>query len=148
MIKLLPDHIEAIQEHGERDYPHECCGLLLGEFLGNGQKRVSEIYPISNARDEEHKRNRFLIRPEELLRGERYAREKEVDVVGFYHSHPDCEAKPSGYDLEHAWPTYSYIIVSVREGYAAQLLSWELKTDRSEFTHEETVITKGDELCR
>lgn len=102
-----------------------------------GDKRVFETYPISNAREEEHKRNRFLIRPEELLRGERYAQERELDVVGFYHSHPDCEAIPSQYDLDHAWPTYSYIIVSVREGRANQLGSWKLEPDRSRFNGEE-----------
>jgi len=97
-----------------------------------GDKRVFETYPISNAREEEHKRNRFLIRPEELLRGERYAQERELDVVGFYHSHPDCEAIPSQYDLDQAWPN-SYIIVSVHEGRANQLGSWKLEPDRSRF---------------
>ena len=148
MLNLLPNHIEAIQKHGEHDYPHECCGLLLGKFLNNGHKSVSEIYPISNAREEEHKRNRFLIRPAELLRAERYAREQVLEVVGFYHSHPDCEARPSTYDLEHAWPTYSYIIVSVREAYAAELCSWELQADRSQFNHEEIVSAKEVELCQ
>ena len=124
--------------HGERDYPYECCGLLIGRFLEDGQKEVVETYPISNAREEEAKRNRFLIRPEELLAGERFAREKKLEVVGFYHSHPDDEAVPSRYDLEHAWPTYSYIIVSVREGAARSLRSWEMETDRSKFNPEES----------
>ena len=74
MITLDEKHASAIREHGERDYPYECCGLLIGRFSGNGCKVVSEIYPISNAREEEHKRNRFLIRPEELLPGEQYER--------------------------------------------------------------------------
>jgi proteasome lid subunit RPN8/RPN11 len=140
MIKLLSEHISAIEKHGERDYPHECCGLLLGEFLEKGDRRVTETYPISNAREEEAKRNRFLISPEELLRGERYAHEQKLEVVGFYHSHPDCEAKPSQYDLDHAWPTYSYIIVSVHEGCADQLLSWRLEPDRSRFNGEELSV--------
>lgn len=127
--------------HGERDYPYECCGLLIGRILGDGQKEVVEIYPISNAREEEAKRNRFLIKPEELLAGERAARQKDLDVVGFYHSHPDEQAVPSRYDLEHAWPTYSYIIVSVREGNARELHSWEMETDRSKFNPEE--ISQG-----
>ena len=147
MITLLSEHVEAIQEHGERDYPHECCGLLIGRFSEGGHKTVFEIYPISNAREEEHKRNRFLIRPEELLRGERYARQHELEVTGFYHSHPDCEAQPSKYDLEHAWPTYSYIIVSVREGYAVELRSWELEVGRSQFNREEMETLKGVTLC-
>jgi proteasome lid subunit RPN8/RPN11 len=141
VIKWLPEHDKAIREHGELDYPHECCGFLIGGFR-DGLKVVAEVFPISNAREEEHKRNRFLIRPEELLRGEQHARERGLDVVGFYHSHPDAEARPSSYDLEHAWPTYSYIIVSVCEGSAREVRSWELRPDRSQF--EEETIIKGD----
>ena len=73
MIALDQKHAAAVREHGERDYPFECCGLLIGKFFGNGCKLVAQIYPISNARAEEHKRNRFLIRPLELLRGEQYS---------------------------------------------------------------------------
>src|SRR5712692_5733321 len=137
MIALNEQHLSNIRQHGERDYPHECCGLLLGRFAIDGNKIVSETYPISNAREEEAKRNRFLIRPEELMRGEKYAREKGVDVVGFYHSHPDDRAVPSKYDLDHAWPTYSYIVVAVEKGQAADLRSWEMQPDRSRFNEEE-----------
>src|SRR5712664_2480514 len=112
-------------------------GLILGRFEGDGHKIVAATYPISNAREEEAKRNRFLIRPEELMRGEKYAREKSLDVVGFYHSHPDEPAVPSKYDLDHAWPTYSYIVVSVEKGQAVDLRSWEMETDRSRFSEEE-----------
>ncbi len=142
MIELNQNQIDEIRKHGEQDYPYECCGLLIGSFVGDVRKQVAETYPISNAREEEAKRNRFLIRPEELVRGERSARQKGLDVVGFYHSHPDDRAVPSTYDLEHAWPTYSYIIVSVREGSAGELLSWEMEADRSKFNPEE--ISKGD----
>lgn len=128
-----------IREHGERDYPFECCGLMLGRFEAAGRKVVTETYQISNAREEEAKRNRFLIRPEELMRGEKYARDKGLDVVGFYHSHPDDRAVPSQYDLEHAWPTYSYVVVAVEKGRAADLRSWELESDRSRFNEEEIV---------
>ena len=137
MITLSEDRLVEIRKHGERDYPFECCGLMLGRFEAAGRKVVTETYQISNAREEEAKRNRFLIRPEELLRGEKYAREKGLDVVGFYHSHPDDRAVPSQYDLEHAWPTYSYIVVSVEAGRAADLRSWEMKSDRSQFDEEE-----------
>jgi proteasome lid subunit RPN8/RPN11 len=137
VISLTAEHGEEIRSHGERDYPHECCGLLVGHFSDGGRKTVVETYPISNAREEEAKRNRFLIRPEELMRGERYARGRGLDVVGFYHSHPDAPAVPSGYDLEHAWPSYSYIIVSVRDGRAVMLRSWEMEADRSRFNEEE-----------
>ena len=135
MIHITEELIGAIREHGVRDYPYECCGLLLGRFRAEG-KVVTETYPISNAREESAKRNRFLITPEELMRGERYARGKDFEVVGFYHSHPDCPAVPSQYDLEHAWPTYSYIIVSTTEDSATDLFSWEQESDRSRFNEE------------
>jgi proteasome lid subunit RPN8/RPN11 len=134
----LPAYLEhEIAAHGERDYPYECCGLLLGKFSEDGTKTVIETYLISNAREEEAKRNRFLIRPEELIQGERAAKTKNLEVVGFYHSHPDHPAVPSQYDLDHAWPTYSYIVVSVRNGEARELRSWEMELDRSHFRAEE-----------
>jgi len=139
LITLEERHITEIRQHGERDYPFECCGLMLGRFEKEGRKIVIETYPISNAREEEAKRNRFLIRPEELMRGEKYAREQGLDVVGFYHSHPDDVAVPSQYDLEHAWPTYSYVVVAVDKGRAADLRSWEMESDRSQFNEEQIV---------
>ena len=139
MITLNEQLLGEIREHGVRDYPYECCGLLLGRFAEEG-KVVQETYPISNAREESAKRNRFLIEPVELMRGERYARERNLEVVGFYHSHPDSPARPSQYDLEHAWPTYSYIIVSTSAGQANDLFSWEQEPDRSRFNREELRI--------
>ena len=135
LIRIDEQHLLQIRQHGERDYPFECCGLLIGRF-DDGRKVVTETFPISNAREEEKKRNRFLITPEELMRGEKYAREKCLEVVGFYHSHPDDRAVPSKYDLDHAWPTYSYIVVSVTKGRAADLRSWEMEPDRSRFNEE------------
>jgi len=140
VIALSEQQIREMRTHGERDYPFECCGLLLGSFEKDGHKAVVETYPISNAREEEAKRNRFLIQPEELLQGERYARENGIDVVGFYHSHPDSPAAPSQYDLDHAWPTYSYIIVSVSSERAEDLRSWEMEADRSRFNTEEITV--------
>jgi proteasome lid subunit RPN8/RPN11 len=136
MITIANEQLKEIREHGVRDHPYECCGLLLGRFTAEG-KIVKETYPISNAREESAKRNRFLITPEELMRGERYARGRDLEVVGFYHSHPDCPAVPSQYDLEHAWPTYSYIIVSTTATEAKDLFSWEQEPDRSRFNPEE-----------
>ena len=136
MITIAEKQLTEIREHGVRDYPYECCGLLLGRYTPD-QKIVKETYPISNAREESARRNRFLITPGELLRGERYAREHNLEVVGFYHSHPDSPAVPSQYDLEHAWPTYSYIVVSTSADAARDLFSWEQEPDRSRFNREE-----------
>jgi proteasome lid subunit RPN8/RPN11 len=132
---------DAICRHGESDYPHECCGLLIGTFAADGKKTVLQTYPISNSREDAAKRNRFLIAPDDLMRGEKFARAGKQDVVGFYHSHPDHPAVPSQFDLDHAWPVYSYIIVSVREGRAQELLSYELRADRSRFDPED--LLKG-----
>ena len=137
MLAISEQQRLEIRAHGERDYPHECCGLLLGVFTKDGPKVCHEIYPISNAREEEAKRNRFLIRPEELIRGEKYASSKELDVIGFYHSHPDHPAVPSAYDLDHAWPVYSYVVVAVGKGLAGDLRCWEMQSDRSRFEEEE-----------
>ena len=142
MIRISEQQLQEIREHGVRDYPYECCGLLLGQYGAEG-KLVTETYPISNAREESAKRNRFLIEPEELIRGERYARDRDLEVVGFYHSHPDSPAVPSQYDLEHAWPTYSYIIVSTRSNTATDLFSWEQEPDRSKFNPEEIRVIRG-----
>lgn len=140
-IALEAEQETEILQHAERDYPFECCGLLLGRLAKDESKTVVETYPISNSREEGKKRNRFLIRPAKLLEGEHYARNRSLDVVGFYHSHPDDYARPSQYDLDHAWPTYSYIIVSVREGFADEMRSWQLQGDRSRFVEEQ--LLKG-----
>lgn len=141
MITLDAERLAEIRRHGVADYPYECCGLLLGRYEQDGRKVVLETYPISNAREESAKRNRFLIRPEELLKGERYASSRNVEVVGFYHSHPDSPAVPSQYDLEHAWPTYYYIIVKTTASDAVDLFSWEQRSDRSSFDQEEISIS-------
>lgn len=136
MLLISQQHEDEIRRHGEQDYPFECCGLLVGCFEADGRKTVVETYAISNAREEAAKRNRFLISPEEFMRGEKFARSKSLDVVGIYHSHPDSPAVPSQYDLDHALPVYSYIIVSVREGQAGDFFSWEMEADRSKFNAE------------
>lgn len=139
MIRLSLQHVREIANHGERDYPYECCGLLLGAFLASGQKSVSELHPVSNAREETSKRNRFLIRPDELVRGEKLAAQKGLEIVGFYHSHPDHPAVPSQYDLEHALPIYSYIVIAVGDGKAGDLRSWQMEFDRTRFYEEEVL---------
>ncbi|CAH1199171.1 hypothetical protein PAECIP111893_01251 [Paenibacillus plantiphilus] len=136
MIILTPDQIQMIRQHSEQDYPNECCGVVLGIFGEDGAKRAERLLPINNAREEEARYNRFLITSEDLMRSELQARRLGLDIVGFYHSHPDHPAQPSTFDLEHAWPTYSYLIVAVAGGVSAELTSWELKSDRSAFDQE------------
>ena len=140
MIEVTQNIIDQISAHAERDYPHECGGMLIGHFA-EGTKTVIETFPLENAREEEVRHNRVLILPKDVLRAERYAREKGLDVVGYYHSHPDDRAVPSQYDLDHALPVWSYIIASVIEGKVADIRSWEMENDRSKF-NEEQIIEK------
>jgi proteasome lid subunit RPN8/RPN11 len=137
MITLNEEIIDEIKRHAERDYPHECGGMLIGCFMENGAKAIFETFPLENAR-ENSRHNRVLILPKDVLRAERYAREKKLDVIGYYHSHPNAPAVPSQYDLDHALPVWSYVIASVIDGTAADVRSWEMEEDRSRF-NEETI---------
>ena len=136
MLRLLNKHVESIKAHAEADYPHECGGLLLGHLDNANRKSVIETLPMENRADIETRHDRILIEPRDLMRAERYAREKGIDVVGYYHSHPDDEAAPSQFDLDHALPVWSYIIVSVRDGIAVDWNSWKMENDRSKFNKE------------
>lgn len=143
MIEITETVAASITEHAERDYPHECGGMLIGRF-DEGKKTVVETFPLENAREEEARHNRVLILPKDVLRAERYARENGLDVVGYYHSHPDDRAVPSQYDLDHALPVWSYVIASVIGGKVVDIRSWEMENDRSRFNEEpfEQVIKK------
>lgn len=136
MIYLTEQHIKQIEAHGEQTYPHECGGMLIGRFE-EGKKTVVELLPMENAMDASEQHNRVLILPKDVLRAERYARSQKLDVVGYYHSHPDHPAIPSQFDLDHALPVWTYIIVSVEKGKAVDLRAWEMENDRSKFNAEE-----------
>ncbi len=123
--------MEKIRGHGEETYPHECCGFLLGS-ANDGVQRVVEARRQSNERMDSP-RNRFLIAPEEFRAAEKAARAAGLQLVGIYHSHPDSPARPSEYDRDHAWPWFSYIIVSVKGGEAGEANAWQLRDDRSGF---------------
>lgn len=125
----------AIRRHGEAGYPNEICGILLGKEA-DGHKTIHELLPIENQFEAEEQYHRFLITPPDMLRAEKQARAAGLSVIGFYHSHPEAEAVASAYDRDHAWPWYSYIIVSVRARQARDLSSWTLRDDRSAFDEE------------
>jgi proteasome lid subunit RPN8/RPN11 len=140
-IEIRNEHRRAIEAHGEQTYPHECCGLILGHVM-DGTKLVEEIKPLENAWVESP-HNRSLIPSDQVLKCDRYARERGFDIIGFYHSHPNVAARPSEFDREHALPWWSYVIVSVVKGKAAELHSWVLRDDRSQFDQEE-IITEEE----
>ena len=132
MAVVLESHVDAaIRHHGAETYPNECCGALIGRA-----GIVSEAFALPNT-TEEGPRTRFLVRPLEYRAAERRASEVGAELLGFYHSHPDHPARPSRYDLDHAWPVFSYVIVSVRAGVSEDMTSWRLREDRSEFDQED-----------
>ena len=120
----------AIRAHGRETFPHECCGAMLGK---DGLVREAHALPNTT---EEGPRRRFLVRPDDYRVAEQRAREAGLELLGFYHSHPDHPATPSQFDLDHAWPFFSYVIVSVMSGEDKLLTSWRLKDDRSAFDEE------------
>lgn len=128
---------DAIRAHGRETFPHECCGAMLGR-----DGVVFEAFRLPNT-TEEGPRRRFLVRPDDYRQAEKRAREAGLDLLGFYHSHPDHPARPSQYDLDHAWPSFSYVIVSVMAGEDKLLTSWRLMDDRSAFDEEIVDITKS-----
>ena len=138
-IVLSAEHKAAIEKHGEETFPNECCGFILGKLNGADRGAV-ELMRAANDREGEAQYNRFLITPEAYMRGEKAARARKLDIIGFYHSHPNAPARPSQYDLDHAWPVYSYVIVSIRDKAAVDMTSWLLKDDRSAFNAEEIRI--------
>jgi len=139
MIEVPAHVLAAVLAHAEADYPYEACGLLVGRDDPDGGRHVEVARPLPNVREEGARHHRFLIAPEDLVREERRVRVEGREIVGFYHSHPDHPAVPSRYDLEHAWPFYSYIVVTVRAGNADGALSWRLGADRARFEPEELV---------
>lgn len=133
-LRLSGALIEEIRRAGERAYPAECCGLLAGQ--PGAVKEVFRLVPMTNRRtDDPH---RYLISPDDLRRVEVELQSAGLEVLGSYHSHPDHPAAPSAFDTEHAWPWYSYLIVRVDEGRAAELTSWVLDDNRS-VMHSESV---------
>jgi proteasome lid subunit RPN8/RPN11 len=126
-LRLPGTLADDIRRHGEAAYPAECCGALVGLVRGDG-KEVVRLAPAVNRRtDDPH---RYLIAPDDLRRLESEVRAAGLEVVGYYHSHPDHPAAPSAFDADHAWPWYSYVIVRIDRGRGAGLTSWVLADDR------------------
>ncbi len=142
---------EKIREHGVETYPYECCGALLGRdqgsieggdsIAGTGRnlREILSLFPLVNRRDDSP-RNRFAVASEDVREAEKAASAQGLEVVGWYHSHPDHPARPGDFDREHAWPWYSYIIVSVEVGVPKDMSSWRLKDDRSGYSNEKIEI--------
>ena len=124
---LAPGVAGVIRRHGEETFPHECCGALIGR-----DDVVTHAVPLPNT-TEEGPRRRFLVRPSDYRMAEQQAAAHGGELLGFYHSHPDHPARPSQFDLVHAWPNFAYVIVSVMSGVSRLMTVWYLKEDRSRF---------------
>ncbi|MBR8839292.1 MAG: M67 family metallopeptidase [Stigonema ocellatum SAG 48.90 = DSM 106950] len=145
MLKLLQEHLQTIRIHAESTYPEECCGIILGKEANSG-KTVVEIMPTENAWHTQaaefseddisyNERGRYAIAPQVMLQAQKEARDRQLIIIGIYHSHPDNPAIPSEFDRLYAWPEYSYIIVSVQNGKAGDLNCWCLD-DNHQFQEE------------
>jgi proteasome lid subunit RPN8/RPN11 len=149
-IELRRQDLERIHRHGVEAYPNECCGFLLGREQ-DGRRVVIEVSPLQNAwqnlesnpyevRPEDSTRNRSLVDPKDYLRIDREARKKGMDIISFYHSHPDHPARPSEFDLKHAVPFLVYVILAVEKGVPREMTAWVLTEDQSRFLPEEVSI--------
>ncbi|NJO93480.1 MAG: M67 family metallopeptidase [Hydrococcus sp. RM1_1_31] len=149
IIRVNTEQIEQICTHAKNTYPEECCGLLLGR-IEDRDKFLTEIRQTENSWDAQiteylpitpgDKRDRFIIDPKVMLPIQKEARDRNLTIIGIYHSHPDHSAIPSEHDRAIAWQQYSYIIVSVQQGRIADLRSWTLD-EAHQFQAEEIVTT-------
>ena len=135
MLKLSKQIETEIRQAGADAYPNECCGIMFGSGEGDDHA-VKSLRPIVNAREDGEQYHRVLITAEEMMQAELEARRLGLEIVGFYHSHPDHPAKPSDYDRDHALPFYSYIILRVAEGRPELMTSWRLQISREAFDPE------------
>ena len=133
-LYISPRHLQTLERHAAVSYPDECCGVLIGRSNG-GSMFVERVLSVGNER-EDSRHNRYLISPETILAAHKEARALGLDVLGYYHSHPDHPARPSEFDREHAWPGLSYLIVSVEKGTVVDRRSWRLSDDRESFEEE------------
>ena len=141
MIEVDLQPWQAMILHAERTYPNECCGAVLGRIQGD-TKRVTGAIPLENASDREQNRH-YQLRPEDLVSAEKAAREQGLDLIGIFHSHPDCDAYFSETDLRHSCPWFSFIVLSVKNGRFDHANSFLPDLDQSRADPEELIWPKS-----
>jgi proteasome lid subunit RPN8/RPN11 len=134
VLRLRRDELREVELHLCRAYPEEGCGVLVGREAPEAREIVRAIGLDNRHGGERHRR--YLVAPEQFLDADARARAAGLEVLGFFHSHPDAPALPSSFDLEQAWDYYSYLILSVAQGAVADARSWRLRADRSGFDPE------------
>jgi proteasome lid subunit RPN8/RPN11 len=140
---ILPQPLHRqIESEGEAGYPNEICGMIFGRDVNDGgeKRRLTvKLVPGKNVFEADEQYHRFSIDPLQQLKAERAAEKEGLILLGYYHSHPDAPARPSQYDLDHAWEVYSYVIVSIAKGKAVDMTGWVLKVEgeKREFERQE-----------
>ncbi len=135
MIRIEPDSWKQMVEHARATYPNECCGAMLGA-TSNGTKRVPVAIPLRNAH-EGPQAARYELRSEDLLAADAEARKRQLDLIGIYHSHPDCDAYFSETDLKNSCPWYSFVVLSIKQGKFDHANSWLPDPDQTSAAKEE-----------
>jgi proteasome lid subunit RPN8/RPN11 len=141
MLIIPKPVIDDISSHSQETYPEECCGILVGNDARDG-RIITESHRAENV-SRERRQERYIIDEHKLLEVMKATRSLPVDVIGFYHSHPDYPSRPSGYDIETAaWPGYSYLIVSLDGGGVVSFQSWIMPEEGGEFTEEPISVSE------
>jgi len=140
MIQIENDPWRQMLEHARATYPNECCGAMLGS-IENGGKVVKTALPLDNV-SQGSQRERYELRPEDLLHAEREARRNQMDLVGIYHSHPDCGAYFSQTDLKNSCPWYSFVVLSIQKGEFDHANSWLPNPEQTAAEKEELIYSR------
>ena len=135
MIRIELAPWASMVAHAQQTYPNECCGAMLGS-TEDGAKLVREALPLENA-FEGAQAARYVLRPEDLMAADRAARERAMELIGIYHSHPDCDAYFSQTDLKNSCPWYSFVVLSIRHGEFHHANSWLPNVEQTEAAKEE-----------
>jgi proteasome lid subunit RPN8/RPN11 len=140
-IIVSADQFRQIEAHGEDVYPNEGAGFLLGH-IHTEKVIVAVVLPMENRREAEAQHNRYSIEAQDYAKAELEAAKRDMSLVGVFHSHPDHPARPSQFDLDYAWPNFSYFITSVQKGKADVTYAWRLRADRTAFEEDRLEITQ------
>jgi proteasome lid subunit RPN8/RPN11 len=136
-IRIESEPWEAMVSHARQTYPNECCGAMLGSIDG-AEKMVSAALPLENA-FEGQQSTRYELRPQDLLAADRAARERQMELIGIYHSHPDCDAYFSQTDLRNSCPWYSFVVLSIQKSEFHHANSWLPNPEQTEAVREELI---------